>query len=217
MTRVSRMQVVAAVTLVLIVIRVAEAQPVPRSSGIILRGTFWDVGLDQPLVSISDDERSVHVGPAGGWISFFGRLDDRRFLEFGFGVVGKVDVESGFGAEEDVDVNAVFPMIGGIRYHLLPVISPSALQPYLSFGGGVYWYTQVDTWDAHPAESVIAQFQSWAGAYAGGGMYFHLASWFALNLDLKYHLVTLDPEHDYSGLELGFGFGILWGGMGQDY
>lgn len=100
----------------------------------------------------------------------------------------------------------VIPINLGLRRDLLSLDNASAFAPYLAFGGGAYWVTNVR--DGAPEnEEVMAKLHP--GAYAGGGINFFLSRNFALNLDLRYHLVNLDPDNDVSGLEMGFGINIL--------
>lgn len=199
-----------AMLLVLALFGFAGAQSTVRASGIILRGTFWDVDMDRPIVSISDYDESVHVGPAGGWLTFFSRVDNNRTLELSLGAIAKVDVGSE-DSDGDVSVRSVIPLLLGFRYDLLNVAHSGAMHPYISLGGGPYWHADVQVDDNRYEENVGIRSKTWLGAYAGGGLNFHLSSWLAFNIDAKYHLVQLKPEHEFSGLEFGVGIGFMWG------
>lgn len=187
-------------------------QSVQRSSGVVLRGTFWNVDSDYSSVSVSLTKEEVHVGPAGGWICFFSRMGDNSFLELSLGVAGKVGVNAFLFRKEEVEVSSMIPLLMGLRYNVLRLRNPSAIQPYVTFGGGPYWLFDIsarDEWGLN--EEVAIKSKTLAGVYGGGGMYFNIASWLAFNFDIKYHFINFDPNHDYSGFEFGMGFGILWG------
>ena len=196
--------------LVFLLVGIAGAQTSVRSSGVIFRGKFWDVDTDRPIVSVSDTDGSVHVGPAGGWMTFFSRVDNNRSLELSLGAIAKVDIGSE-DSDGDVSVMSVIPLLLGFRYDLLNVLHGGSMHPYVTLGGGPYWHADVQVEDHRYEEEVGIRSKTWLGAYVGGGMNFHLASWLALNVDAKYHLVQLKPEHEFSGLEFGVGIGFLWG------
>ena len=115
-------------------------------------------------------------------------------------------------SKEEVEVSSMIPLLMGLRYNVLRLRNPSAIQPYVTFGGGPYWLFDIsarDEWGLN--EEVAIKSKTLAGVYGGGGMYFNIASWLAFNFDIKYHFINFDPNHDYSGFEFGMGFGILWG------
>jgi hypothetical protein len=51
------------------------------------------------------------------------------------------------------------------------------------------------------------------GVYLGSGLNILLASWFALNIDAKYHMIDLKIGTGYSGPEYSFGISFMWGDM----
>jgi len=185
-------------------------QTILRSSGIVLRGSFWDTGDDQSLVSVSSSG-GVRVGQMGGWISFFSRKSDNMFIELNIGgILKRVEVGSGF--DDAVEIMTICPIVMGLRYNLLPVRNPSAIQPYVALSGGPYWHMDVrvgDHWG--PDEDVIVESQLLPGINAGGGFNFHLASWFAFNFDVRYHFINFNFGHDSGGLEIGMGVAFSWG------
>jgi hypothetical protein len=48
------------------------------------------------------------------------------------------------------------------------------------------------------------------GVYGALGGYFLLSNWFALQGEMRYHLVNFSPDNPYSGFETGFGFAFFW-------
>ena len=186
-----------------------------HTSGIGVRGTFWDMDASPSLVRISNSlsRAAVDVGNSGGYIYFFSRMSDYGFMEFSIGAVGRVVAESYTVKGRRVEVTGVMPILLGFRYNLLPPESPSALQPYFSFGGGPYILGEVQVVESYFGieEEVTVNSTLKAGGYAGAGINFLLASWFALNFDAKYHFVEFNRNHPYSGLEWGLGVSIMWG------
>ena len=190
------------------------AQSRLRSSGIVLRGSFWGVDDDYSVVSVRDGYRTseVSTGFAGGWIGLFSRIGEKSYFELNIGAIGQVGVNTVYSDGDEVDVKGAMPVAAGIRYHILAPDHPNAFQPYVSAGGGPYWLGTVHVWDDWGNDSEVdVRSRMHLGLYGGAGVYFHCASWFALNLDMKYHLIDMNFSHDYSGLEFGFGFAFLWG------
>jgi len=187
----------------------------PRSAGIGFRGTFWRSNMDRSdiFVSNSVSHTEVDVGGGGGWIYFFSRVDNDWIFEFSIGAVGKADVKESYYYGEDVHVDAIVPVLFGLKHDLFSVYSRSALRPYLSLGGGPYWLSNIDVKDRHyeMEEEVRVRTKLKPGGYAGGGMNFMFSSWFGINFDAKYHFVDFNVNHDYSGWEYGFGFFFTWG------
>lgn len=189
-------------------------QSVTRSSGITFRGTFWDVNDDEALIAIRNDwdHNEVGTGHAGGWLCFFSRVSDRAFVELHLGAMGRVGINEYITSGDEVDVSGLTPILLGMRYNVLQVSNSSALQPYVAAGGGSYLLNRVRVFDSYISDSeVTIHSKMFMGFFVGGGIYFHLASWFALNWDMKLHCINFDPNHDFSGLEVGFGFSFLWG------
>jgi hypothetical protein len=58
-------------------------------------------------------------------------------------------------------------------------------------------------------EEVVSKIKP--GLYFGAGVNFFLGQSFAINFDGKYHMVDLNMDHEFSGLQVGLGFSILWG------
>ncbi|MDZ7289009.1 MAG: hypothetical protein ONB44_01375 [candidate division KSB1 bacterium] len=184
-----------------------------RSTGIGLRGSYWNMnnGPVQIIVSEYPAYTSVDFGNAGGWMYFFSRVEAQTFFEFSLGAVGNIKSESITPFREDVDVTAVTPVLLGFRHNLLSIHSPSALQPYIAYGAGPYWLHDVKIRNRYYEDEVTVKSKVKPGAYAGAGMNFMLASWVGLNFDVKYHFVDFNVNHDYSGFDYGLGFSFMWG------
>ena len=187
-----------------------QAQTEKSSTGITFRFSFWNMGNESNFLRYTarDGHEHIEVSGAGGWITFFSRTSDIWEFELSLGGFGKVNSEYG-GFADDEDVTAVVPVLFGVRRDFLNINNSSALRPYVSFGGGPYWITNVQTKDNFNTEEVISSIKP--GAYAGGGLNFLFNQKFALNFDLKYHFVDLNTENEISGLELGLGFSLMWG------
>jgi outer membrane protein W len=83
--------------------------------------------------------------------------------------------------------------------------------PYVSAGLGPYWISEINSRDNFHEDEVTVKSRVKPGAYLGGGFNFGLSDRFAINFDLKYHLIDLELNHKYSGFEYGVGFTIFWG------
>ena len=182
-----------------------------KKTGLILRGSYQTPQGEAFSVSTRDGVDEVSVGRGGGWLTVYSRMSDRSFLEFSVGGLGDVEVQSHLFDEDEVQVEGMTPMTLGLRYHLLPLDNPTAFQPYVGFGGGPYWVSEVQAWDDHYDAEVTVKTELFAGFYASTGFDFMMLDWLGLNLDLKYHMVNLDPDHNSSGLEMGFGLVFRWG------
>lgn len=191
----------------------SSVQAQARSTGIGLRGTYWNMnnGPAHVIVTDHDDYSAIDVGNGGGWIFFFSRVDEQTFFEFSLGVVGSVTSESHHDFGEDIDITAVTPVVLGFRHNLFSMRSQSALQPYIAYGAGPYWLHDIKVRDGIYTDEALVTSRLKPGGYAGGGMNFMMASWFGLNFDVKYHFIDFNVNHDYSGFEYGLGFSFMWG------
>ncbi|MGH7451122.1 MAG: transglutaminase domain-containing protein, partial [bacterium] len=147
----------------------------------------------------------------GTSLYFFSRVHNNWFLEFSLGAVARVHAEENNFLNENVDVAAIVPFLLGLRYDLLSSRSASSFQPYITGGVGPYWATAFTVRNQVTGEEVAGEADLRFGAYAGGGINFVLLSWFALNLDLKYHFVDFQRTKEPSGAEFGLGFSFMWG------
>jgi hypothetical protein len=98
----------------------------------------------------------------------------------------------------------------GARFDLLSRNLGSIFQPYLALGGGMYTITRNIV-----TASVVNESDAELGLFFGGGVNVVLASWFALNADIKYQLInqTSSYKSDLSGVQMGFGLSFMFGGM----
>lgn len=185
------------------------------TTGIGLRGSYWNVieGANHIQVKNYGDYTEVNMGGYGGSIYFFSRAYRQLFLEFSVGAVGGANTKGTvYHDAENVDASAVVPVLFGIRYDLLPLESPSALQPYVAFGLGVYWLNDVSVKNKDMIdEEVTVDSASRPGAYAGFGLNFMLSRKFGFNADVKHHFVDFQREGYNSGFECAFGLMFMWG------
>lgn len=189
------------------------SQGMSRSSGIGLRIGSWNVTNHPTRISSTGfgKDAVVDIGGAGAWLYFFSRVYYNLFFEFNMGAVGGVHEEHTNFIIKTTEVSAIVPVLFGLRYDLLSTRFATAFQPYLNMGGGPYWTTSVKSQDIYIGGQQTVESNLKYGAYAGGGINIVLASWFALNFDLRYHFVDFEFEKDYSGLEFGGGFSFMWG------
>ncbi|MDZ7721736.1 MAG: hypothetical protein U5R06_02640 [candidate division KSB1 bacterium] len=190
-----------------------------RTAGIGFRGTFWNMDNSANSVSISNRpgyQAEYDLGGGGGYLFMFSRLNENMFLELTLGAVGKLESHQQYGWGEEVDVNAVTPLLLGFRTDLLPFDSRSALQPYAAAGMGPYWFSDVYVRDDYmiPEEQVDVRTKARLGGYAGGGINFMFTDWMGFNFDVKYHFIDFNKKHEYSGYEYGMGIIFTWGRTG---
>jgi len=112
---------------------------------------------------------------------------------------------------KNIEATAILPFLLGARYDIFSPRLPSSIQPYLSLGTGPYWISSVRNENPFAESMQTIESKMEYGAYAGGGTNILIASWLALNFDLKYHFVDFQFERGYSGLEFGMGFSFIWG------
>lgn len=176
------------------------AQGMSRSTGIGFRGGFWKT---EKAASVRYPAGYVVSTGMSGSMYFFSRMHDKLFLETSLG--GVVDSKIG---GSDVEATVVMPWLFGLRYDWLSARYGSTYQPYVGLGVGAYWVIH-----SLVGPSVVSETNGQLGAYLGGGINVVLKSWVGLNCDIKYHLVDLSntPAQNYTGLEFGFGFSIMWG------
>lgn len=192
----------------------AEAGVKVRAAGIGFRGTYWRANSSGSQFRVVSDpsSSSVDVGGGGGWLYFFSRVDNDWIFEFSLGAVGKTRVKESTFTGKKVDVDAIISVLFGLRHELISIYNPSALRPYLQFGAGPYWLSDVTVRTQYDLEEdVWVHSHVKAGGYAGGGMNFMFTSWLGFNFDAKYHFVDFNVNHPYSGWEYGAGIFLTWG------
>jgi len=204
--------IIALVVLNLIVITSVAAQGISRSTGVGMQIGFWNLTDHPTQISFSGftDSPTVHIGGVGVWFNFFSRAYKNLFLEFKIGAFGSLDAENVDIENEtaEIESHAIIPLLFGVRYDVFSTRIPSAIQPYLTLGVGRYWTTTVAD---QLLQDVIIESKIFHGLYSGGGINIVLASWFALNFDLRYHFIDYKVEQGYSGLEFDMGCNFMWG------
>jgi len=214
--RVTMYKKVVILFLAAVVLMASSANAKERAStGINFRLGFWNMGSqDRFLTYIEENGREyIKTGGAGGWISFVSRTSELMSFEFSLGAFGRAEGENFDYWDENIDGTAVIPVLFGVQRDLISVYNSSDLRPYISFGGGPYWITEV-TDNGFNREEVLSGVDM--GGYAGGGLNFFLGQNFAVNFDARYHFVDFSTENDISGLEVGLGFSIFWGKYGNN-
>jgi len=189
------------------------AQREVKTTGIGLRGTYWKLSNDPTHIIVSDygSYSSVNTGSGGVWLYLLSRMNYNTLFELSLGAVGKVEEETCCYAQSDVDVFAVTPILFGLRFELFSPDNRSALQPYLSLGGGPYWFSTISVKERLYEDEVKVETELKRGGYLGGGANFLLSDWFAINFDMKYHFIDFNKNHENSGLEYGLGVSFMWG------
>ena len=187
------------------------AQGISRSSGIGVRASFWKPHnlASQENVGTFPIKTSVGSGE-GGYLYYYTRLKESWYLEMLFGTTGSI-VFSKIGTLGTYSAEmSVTPLLFGARNDLLSLEHGSIFQPYWSFGGGMHWISMAKSSIVQGIDTDVGS-KSQLGIYIGTGLNALLSSRFALNADLKYHLLEFNPESEYSGFEYAFGITYMWG------
>lgn len=189
------------------------AQREVKSTGIGLRIAHWKMTNDQTQIIVSDygSRTAVETGHGGMWLYLLSRMNHNTLFELSLGAIGKVEEETYYYADSDVDVSAVIPILLGLRFELISPESQSALKPYLSLGGGPYWFSTVMVREGTYEDEVQVETKLRRGGYLGGGANFLISDWFAINFDMKYHFINFEKKHENSGFEYGLGISFMWG------
>jgi hypothetical protein len=200
-------------TILIFVNTVSFAQSYVKSTGIGLRGSFYNSGDEPAGVNIN---RYTHycvnsTGNTGGNIFIYSRFTKTTVFEFSIGNIATVEQVSSYIGAQDVNVFGMTPILFGLRYDFLQSQAEGFLQPYLSGGLGGYLFSDVRVNQKIMQENVAVTTEIKPGIYLGFGLNIHLGSWIAFNIDGKYHLVNVNPDFQNSGTEFGFGFVFSWG------
>jgi hypothetical protein len=186
-----------------------------RKAGIGFRGAHWKMSNDPATVHVSTDpdQAYVDVGSGGGYLYFFSRVSDASWLEFQLGAMGEVETHTEYFYGDETDVNAVTPVLLGLRHDLFSYDTESSLIPYISLGVGPYWFNDIYVKTEYFGFENETEIRTKAkmGGYAGGGVNFMMTSWFGINFDARYHFINFDVNHDKSGWEFGLGVMFAWG------
>ena len=189
------------------------SQGMTRNTGIGLRISGWNITGNSTRIRISDSgtKADVAIGGVGVGLYFFSRAYQDLFFEMSLGAIGAVEVDKKNTIDSDVNVESIVPLLFGLRYDLFSTRLSGALHPYLSFGAGPYWAWSITETNRLTGKEESIESKSEYGGYIGGGTNVVIASWFALNFDLKYHFVGFRHDQEYSGLEFGIGTSFMWG------
>ncbi len=189
------------------------AQREVKSTGIGLRVSHWSMSNHGTRIMVTDygERTSVQTGSGGMYFYLLSRMNQFTLFELSLGAVGNVEEETYHYNNSTVDVFAVTPILLGLRLELISPENQSALHPYLSLGGGPYWFSNVAVREDMYEDEVQIETNLKSGGYAGGGANFLLSDWLAVNIDMKYHFINFNRNHEYSGFELGLGLSFMWG------
>jgi outer membrane protein W len=183
-----------------------------RSTGIGFRGSLWDGKGQNARVTVDNGLASTEVNAGGGGSLFlFSRTSDNTFIEITLGSYGVAETRQTTWHRENVDVNAVTHATVGLKQELFSLHNPSSLRPYVAVGAGPYWIHTVAVQTDGPDEHVAVNSKGRKGGYLGGGFNFMLDNWLGVNMDCRYHFVSFDKNHEFSGLEYGLGLVFMWG------
>lgn len=191
-----------------------------RSHGLGVRAGFWNAGGGSLSLSVTNSTNPTNQGTptveldgyVGGWLYYFSRLDKEWFLEFNLGGLSSVSAASEAADSVSVDVNAIVPILIGIRRYIFSFRFPSRVMPYLNAGIGPYWQSAIEVEDSiDETETVFLESKMDMGGFLGGGTDIALSSWLALNMDVKYHFVDFQSKNVNSGAEINFGLSFRWG------
>jgi len=190
---------IACISIILLYAVNIQAQ-VSRSTGLGVRGGYWD-GISTSEVGYGEVSSASGVGE----LYFFSRLKNNWFLETSIGGVAKSDVS---GPQAKVESATMTPLLFGARYDLLSAEYNSILQPYISFGAGVFFSNKSTV-----HFGVTSENKTEPGIFGGAGVNILLSSRFALNADFKYHAINSrqSDDIDYSGYKLSIGLAYMWG------
>jgi outer membrane protein W len=186
------------------------------TTGIGLRFSHWNVKDKGLGVEVYNHYTTTEVdaGGYGGAIYFFSRISQQLFIEFTIGAIGTVEKKTHYWNYEEVKSNAVVPILFGLRYNLLPRHIKSVLQPYGEAGIGAYLINDIHVENTYYYDSnnrVSVKSNTRPGGYIGAGLNFMLSKKFAINYDMRYHMVDFNTDEYQNGIEFGFGCSLMWG------
>ena len=187
------------------------AQGISRSSGFGIRASFWKPQQVTSQVNVGISAVTTSVGSGeGGYLYYYTRLKENWYLETMFGATGTVVLTKIGSLGIYNSEMSVVPLLFGARNDFLSLEHGSIFQPYWSFGGGLHWISMVKSSIVQGVDASVGS-DSQIGIYFGTGLNALLSSRFALNADLKYHLLEFNPDREYSGFEYSFGITYMWG------
>ena len=192
------------------------SQGVLRSSGLGFRLGYLKTAGGTVRFDVSNDplaRQAVSIGGfVGAWAYYYSRLQDNWFLEFNLGFQAGLDTDSQLNDSTKVDLNAMVPLLMGVRYDLLSLRFPSRFQPYLSAGVGPYWQVAAEFEEnGGITERASGETKMNFGGYLGVGTHATITSWLSLEMDVKYHFIDFKSSAGNSGVEFGLGLTLMWG------
>lgn len=193
-----------------------NGQGITRSKGIGLRASLWKTKNHVMAIDVNtgnlESTGDVNVNGVGGGLLFFSRINDRFFFETSISSNASVEVNNIDLFEQETDVLTVIPFLIGLRYDIFPATMNTAFQPYGSFGFGPYWIFNTHVKDTSPMDSQVKIGSELEfGCTLGGGVFYMIRDWVALNLNIRHHWVNWDINNDFSGYEFSLGTCFMWG------
>ncbi len=186
---------------------------ITRSSGLGVRLNYWNQ-FEQPAriqASIGGESR-VAINGIGGSLFFFTRLHHDWFFELSAGGVSNVDVISTDAFSEQAEVDAVVPLLLGLRYDFLSSLWSAGVNPYLTGGGGAYlWSSNSIQQSGTTEQQVQIESEFKTGYYLGAGLNLALSSRLALNFDIRRHFSETRFNDNSDGFAFAMGIAYMWG------
>lgn len=185
------------------------------STGISFRGNYWDAFQGGNGISIRNNRYGdrYDIEGYGGSLLFFNRIGPQMIADISIGAVAKVELIEEFADFDLIQVDAVVPLLFGIRYDMVPINQRAGLRPYIAFGGGLYFTNELEIEDYfYYEEEVTSISETQTGFYFGGGADFKLGRHVALTGDVRYHMIDLPPNSKFqNGLDFSLGLTFMWG------
>ena len=192
-----------------------SGQGATRPHGLGMRTGFWNMADNTTRFNLStapgSASGSVSISGVGFWFYFFSRVRQNLFLQLEVGIVGTARASGNDLFKASTDIDAMVPMLAGLRYDLLSGASSSRLQPYVSLAVGPYWSSEIKVAHDSNSESVIGESKQYFGGYLGAGVNLMVTSWLGFNFNLRHHFVDWRVNNAYSGMEYGLGLDVMWG------
>ena len=192
-----------------------------RSSGISMRCGMWGAGethTTSVAVSAWDADTRVQTGKYGGTLSFYNRVAPDWMVSLSIAGSGRADVTSSAWHGSEVAVSGHSSLLIGVQFFPLMGATVGNLKPYVSFEAGPYWLTECQVeeniWGVNTVVETTTILKP--GMAGGGGMYYMMATWFGMEMNLKYHAINVDFSHPESGWEFGIGAAFFWGTFGSN-
>ncbi|MEJ2629337.1 MAG: hypothetical protein P8078_12380, partial [bacterium] len=181
-------------------------------TGLGFRGGLWISNNPESGIHVQSTSIVEVSAPSGyGTIYLFSRLKDNWYLETSIGGIAEsVTISNNFEGES-INSTSIIPFLLGCRYDILSSKFISSINPYLSFGGGMYWFSESSINNSFYFTNVGTKAKVRAGVYGGGGIYYVISNWCALNFDTKFNIIPNVHNQNHSGLEFGLGFCFMCG------